>query len=81
MFDNYTYELEYSLKEQYRFDRASWTAPFGTNIAEIKSRNKPRSKLLRVPVKHQKEISATEKAHQIILHEKTHGKIEWVSEL
>ena len=43
VFDNYTDELEYSLKEQERSDRAGSTAPLRTNIGEI-SQEMPQGK-------------------------------------
>ena len=49
MFDDYT--DEYSLKEQERSDKAGLTASY--------------QKSSRVPVKHQNQISPTEKVHQI----------------
>ena len=64
VFDNYTDELEYSLKEQERSDRAGSTAPLRTHIGEI-SQEMSQLKLSRVPVKHQKQISANENVHQI----------------
>ena len=59
MFDNYTDELEYSLKEQERSDSAGSAASLRTHIGEIRQ-EMPRVKISRVPVKHQKQISATE---------------------
>ena len=43
MFDNYTDELEYSLKEQERSDRAGSPAPLQTHIGEV-SQEMPQGK-------------------------------------
>ena len=42
VFDNYTDELEYSLNEQERSDRAGSTASLRKHIAEISQKNAPR---------------------------------------
>ena len=42
VFDNYTDELEYSLNEQERSDRAGSTAFLRKHIGEISQKNAPR---------------------------------------
>ena len=57
VFDNYIDELEYSLKELERSDRAGSTAPLQTYIGEVSQEM--------LQEMHQKQISATEKVHRI----------------
>ena len=74
MFDNYTDELQYSLKEQQRSDSARSTAPVRTHFDEI-SQKMPQGKNYEGFLSNTKNKSQLLKSSLNILHKKTHGKI------
>ena len=64
VYENYTHEPKYVLKEQEGCNTAESTALLQIHISEI-SKKIPQSKYyLKVPVKHQKQTSANEKVYR-----------------
>ena len=74
MFDNYTDELEYSLKEQERSDSAGSAASLRTHIGEIRQ-EMPRVKIIKSSCKTPKTNLGYWISSPNISHMKTNGKI------